>query len=537
MNELIKRSFLLTLLLLIFCSSYSYSVETENDSLILAAARNGDIITLAELLASEEEPDRRYGNEKRALLSYSIQYQQVPVAEYLLELGFDVEKRDEDKSPLMFAAKYGVNLVVEPLIQFGADINAINTSGNTAFHYAARYNNKEMLRLLTEKGAAINIPNEDQWTALDYAIINNNPQTFDYLVSIGGVIFKKQLPDYFDGPYIDIIDNDALKLNYLVNRAGRKGSKLLSKKVKASDNTVFFKGLKKDRENEYYIETNPAVPPSIYDKPSKILVIGDIHGEYERMVEMLINGGVIDNDLNWTWGDGHLVFIGDILDRGDGVMEALWLIYKLERQAEIQNGKVHFLLGNHEVMVLKNDIRYISKKYYGLTTNLGITYQGLFSENTVIGKWLRTKNVVERIGNTLFVHAGISPVLHSLGYSLDEINEGFRNFLNTEPEEYNNLDRFLSGRFGPVWYRGYLMASGGLGKIEQEALEDILETYSSDQVVVGHTEVDLIEPVLNNRVYPVNIPLADKSVIGQALLIEGESFYRVTTDREKTKLN
>jgi len=43
---------------------------------------------------------------------------------------------------------------------------------------------------------------------------------------------------------------------------------------------------------------------------TRILAMGDIHGQYSRMIPMLQNAGVIDENLQW--GDGHLVFIGDI---------------------------------------------------------------------------------------------------------------------------------------------------------------------------------------------------------------------------------
>ena len=537
MSAIFRRSCFITFLL-IFCStSFSSSPESNNDSIILASVKHGNTEKLAVLLRNEQERDRKYGDKERTLLSYSIENNQPLVAEYLLDIGFDVEKTDENKTPLMFAAKYGRDSIAKVLIDHGAEINAINSSRNTAFHYAAKYNNLGILKLLNGKGAKINIPNEDQWTAMDYAIINNNQEIKEYLESIGCIIFEKMLPEYFDGPYIDMLNDERIMVNYLVNKRGKRGSSIISKHITASDSVTYIKGIRKDR-NDYSIITNPSTPPFLYDEPSRIFVMGDIHGQYERMVEMLISGGVIDDKLNWSWGDGHLIFIGDIFDRGESVMEAFWLIYKLEKQAESKNGKVHLLLGNHEAMILKNDIRYISNKYYSLTSNLGLSYHDLFSENTVIGEWLRTKNVVELIGNTMFIHAGISSELLSMGLSLEEINSGFRHFLNVDDEAgYTNMDRFLIGRFGPVWYRGYLSASSGYEEIDQHSLEKVLKTYSVEQVVVGHTEVDLIQPVKDNKVYPVNIPLANDKIIGQALLIENGNFYRVTTNNEITKLN
>ena len=80
---------------------------------------------------------------------------------------------------------------------------------------------------------------------------------------------------------------------------------------------------------------------------SRVAAMGDVHGNYNHLILLLENGGVVDADLNWSWGAGHLVFNGDVFDKGPGVTESLWLIYKLEQQAEAAGGMVHYLLGNH----------------------------------------------------------------------------------------------------------------------------------------------------------------------------------------------
>ena len=209
-------------------------------------------------MRNEQERDRKYGDKERTLLSYSIENNQPLVTEYLLDIGFDVEKKDENKTPLMFAAKYGRDSIARTLINHGAEINAINNARNTAFHYAAKYNNPGMLKLLYDLGANINIPNEDQWTALDFAIINNNKEVIDFLESIGCIIFNKVIPDYFDGPYIDILNDGEMMVNYLINRNGRRGSSILSRQIEISDTLTHIKGLRKDR-NDYYINTNPQI--------------------------------------------------------------------------------------------------------------------------------------------------------------------------------------------------------------------------------------------------------------------------------------
>jgi len=532
-----RQLVLLIILSLITLTSISASQLYVNDSLILAKVRSGNIPALSKLL---DDPDldinREFGPRERTLLTYAIQSRQSETALYLIELGADVGKFNNNRTPLMFAAQYGDTLVTRIISQAGAELDFSDREGNTAFNYASRYNKLEVLKVLYDNGADINTLNQDDWTALDYSITNGNNSIFNYLRSIGCQIYLKELPEYFDGPYIDIPEEGKLTIKYMVNNEKSKTSRVISKNIKTSGPEVEISGLKKDK-NIYHVSTEPTPPPGIYDDDSKIFVLGDVHGQYARLLKMLKSGGVIDNDLHWSWGEGHLVFIGDIFDRGEQVTEILWLIYRLEKEAERSNGRVHLLIGNHEEMVLTNDIRYVSKKYYGLASNLSLDYYTLFSENTILGRWLRTKNVVEIIGNTMFVHAGVSPELATLDLSINDINESFRQYINGSPVSNQELLKILLGSNGPIWYRGYLRGNNANPSIPQHELDAILGQYSVQRVVVGHTEVPLISPVKYGKVIPVNIPLADNNIIEQALLIEDDLLYRLASDKTKTILN
>ena len=125
-----------------------------------------------------------------------------------------------------------------------------------------------------------------------------------------------------------------------------------------------------------------------FDSISKFTAISDIHGQYDLFIKLLKTHGVVDDSLNWDYGQGHLVIVGDVLDRGPKVIEALWLIYHLESQALQSGGRVHLLLGNHELMVINNNLGYINRKYLytsGISQRL---YSQFFSQNTFFGKWL-----------------------------------------------------------------------------------------------------------------------------------------------------
>jgi hypothetical protein len=139
-----------------------------------------------------------------------------------------------------------------------------------------------------------------------------------------------------------------------------------------------------------------------------ILVIADTHGEYEILVQMLQSQGVVDASLKWRFGRGHLVVLGDVFDRGPNHLEILWLLYELEAQAAKAGGGLHLVLGNHETMVLRGDLRYLNPKYVESARILGVSaYSELFGPRTVLGQWLRARPVMLSIGDSLCLHGGV----------------------------------------------------------------------------------------------------------------------------------
>ncbi len=91
----------------------------------------------------------------------------------------------------------------------------------------------------------------------------------------------------------------------------------------------------------------------------RVVAVGDVHGAYDALVATLQNAGVIDDDTAWSGGNTHLVSTGDLLDRGSESRRVMNLLMRLEREALQAGGRVHVLLGNHEVMNLIGDLRYV----------------------------------------------------------------------------------------------------------------------------------------------------------------------------------
>lgn len=81
---------------------------------------------------------------------------------------------------------------------------------------------------------------------------------------------------------------------------------------------------------EVVIQSNHEIPPAIFEDDQPVLAISDIESGYKTFRDFLIHQQVIDADLRWTFGKGHLVLVGDFVDRGYSTTQVLWLIYKLE---------------------------------------------------------------------------------------------------------------------------------------------------------------------------------------------------------------
>jgi hypothetical protein len=198
-----------------------------------------------------------------------------------------------------------------------------------------------------------------------------------------------------------------------------------------------------------------------FDDIDRVVAISDIHGAYGPMVATLQNAGVLDDELEWSGGDTHLVIVGDILDRGPESRAAMDLLMRVEDEAAIAGGKLHVLIGNHEAMNLVGDLRYVSKEEYAafaddelaedrdiwfaayaadragaepteaLRADFDRSYpigffahRRAFSSTGKYGRWLSQKPVIVVINETAFVHGGVSPMIGQIG--LDGVNGRLR---------------------------------------------------------------------------------------------------------------
>lgn len=265
-----------------------------------------------------------------------------------------------------------------------------------------------------------------------------------------------------------------------------------------------------------------------YPAADSLFVISDIHGQYHAMIELLQAQHVIDRQLNWQFGSGHLVVDGDVFDRGLGVSQAMWLLYRLEQQAAAAGGGMHLLLGNHEVMALRGDDRYVREELKNRARMVcDGNYRQLYDSETFLGDWLRSKNTIEQIGDLLFVHAGISPLLATRQLSFEYINQEVSRCLDLSREEIrsDSTTALLLSSPGPVWYRGYFADSAETDALCSSQISDIIRDLNAAAIVVGHTTQDSVLSLYDGRVLAVDTGLK-RGKPTQGLFIQKARRYR-----------
>lgn len=335
-----------------------------------------------------------------------------------------------------------------------------------------------------------------------------------------------------DGPYLLYKNGQIFQGRILGDSAGKKlqldsysmdqKSKLVLQVGTDVPGIYFSVKLKEKLKNE----------KTEWKSPAKMFVLSDIEGNFKSFRTLLQANGVIDSAFHWSFGEGHLVLSGDFVDRGTQVMEVLWLIYSLEDQAKAAGGYVHYILGNHEIMNLDGDIRYVHGKYLEAASLLGQSYVNLLGENAELGRWLRTKNIIERIGNMLFVHGGISEAINNMNTTAGLLNEWSRPFYADSTFAFPSpqLDTIF-GDLGPFWYRGYYMGQ----KATMGQVDSTLDKFNVKYIFTGHTIVaDTITRFYNGKVF--NTDLHHAKGYSEAVLKEGDRFYRVNLRGEKKEL-
>lgn len=300
------------------------------------------------------------------------------------------------------------------------------------------------------------------------------------------------------------------------------------------ENVYNFKKLWNNKCSIYYDDVIKA-QPSVLPKVDRIIVIGDIHGDWSKLIESLKIAKVIDDNDNWIGGDTVVVQVGDQIDRcrytyggptcdkeeateNDEPNDWKILKYftKLHNKAMKKGGAVYSLIGNHELMNVDEDFRYVSyqglrefdnyKKPDGTIISDGDeARRWAFKPGNPISEFLAcTRQVALIIGSNLFVHAGILPKL-AKKYSVNNINNILSLYFLNEIKTTSDYKDIFHQNESPLWTREF----GNLGintivkknlsedEINEKCsslLKPINDIYKVDKIYVGHT------PMLSNGI-------------------------------------
>ena len=328
------------------------------------------------------------------------------------------------------------------------------------------------------------------------------------------------------------------------------------------NNVYSFKKVWQEKCSKYNMNEQPSILPAV----KRIIVIGDIHGDMAMTLSTLKVAKLIDNNGNWIGGETVVVQVGDQVDRCrySGVAcnikgateddegndwKILQFFTKLHKQALKVGGAVYSLIGNHELMNVNGDFRYVS--YEGLrefdnykNNNNEIIKDGekarrwAFAPGNDISEFLAcTRQMALIIGSNLFAHAGVLPNI-AKKYNVTRLNQIMSLYLFKildKSSEYNDI--FTDSDSSPLWNRVY--GNMGINKNTDESsdikcntlLKPLQDLYKVGRIYVGHTPMmkNGINSVCNGRVWLTDVGLSKAFDKFDASVTESENHMRSHT--------
>lgn len=262
------------------------------------------------------------------------------------------------------------------------------------------------------------------------------------------------------------------------------------------------------------------------------MVVGDLNGAADALIEILRGTGLVDAKLAWTGGAAELVQVGDLFNRGGGARRALTLLLRLKREAQRVSGKVTVLLGNHEVMTALGNEAYCTEEEYlafarpserkawakrvqraarriYLTPGAAGRIQPFeprlaawkvlnapgqaalrreLGPKGQLGRALRKLPVAHLAGDIVCVHGGILP--HFAEHGVERLNELAWNEWALAKKRYVDLKRrsLFRNPEGPLWDRS--LARGG--REAHSLLKRSLRLLGAKRMVIGHTPTESV---------------------------------------------
>ena len=272
--------------------------------------------------------------------------------------------------------------------------------------------------------------------------------------------------------------------------------------------------------------------------PARLVAVPDLHGDLAHARRSFQLAGISEDGERWSAGaNTRFVQTGDVVDRGERSIEILQIIANMRREAATRvNSSVTALLGNHELLTLQGDYRYVAREEllrlgkaslesknlggqemgagYGLRAYWAagqMAWRGAFAPDANLGSEIRSNRplvTVQGEGScaTLFSHAGVRRAhFETHGDSIEALNafagdavaavsQRERDEKNgveigdAQPPALGSLDVFDVE--SPVWTRFWSKdwsKTPGLESAACAELDSILKLVGARRMVVGHT--------------------------------------------------
>lgn len=284
-----------------------------------------------------------------------------------------------------------------------------------------------------------------------------------------------------------------------------------------------------------------------YPSVDRLIVIGDIHGDYDAFIQVLQKAKILNNNLEYVGGKSHVVQVGDILDRKPREMDGsdedseariMALILELQIKSYLNGGGYHPVIGNHELMNVLGQFDYVSPlgmKHYGGSHGRREYFKpgGTMATYFACG-W----NPVVKIGGWMFVHGGMSKKI-SEKYKIEDINMTLRDFLygNIEHIKKKYFDELFMNSKSILWNRDYSIDHNPqvYDKLNDD-LNHILKNYKVKRICTGHTpQLKGIKHRYQGRVF--NVDTGMSSAFGKKNnSLDRIHFMEVLGDNQKIRI-
>jgi hypothetical protein len=209
----------------------------------------------------------------------------------------------------------------------------------------------------------------------------------------------------------------------------------------------------------------------------RVVAVGDLHGDLDVTRRVLRAAGAIDSADRWVGGKLVVVQTGDTIDRGDDDRAVIDLLERLRVEARKAGGGLIAMSGNHELMNVAGDLRYVTQ------ASAAAFEQGraqAFAPGGPYARILSSWPVITKVDRSVFVHGGV--LLQHVRYGIDRLNDETAAWMRGE----RTAPAIVMQDDAPIWTRLY-SAETELPPATCAQLGQVLGELGADRMIVGHT--------------------------------------------------